>query len=143
MAGPEADTSASATGEPVSHYTRALPRPSAKASKGSAPVLRPEALADTGKCPRGWQDGVAITARVGSERGRRYPASRGELDGQDELSAYGATEQQRDGFLCRLQRDDAVEGRGHLTGVDEACEYREVGGVLPAHERPEALAHER
>lgn len=65
------------------------------------------------------------------------------LDGQDELSAYGATEQQRDGFLCRLQRDDAVEGRCHLTGVDEAREHREVGRVLPADERPEALAHER
>ena len=40
-----------------------------------------------GKCPRGLQDGAATTVRVGSERGRRYPASRGGLDGQDELSA--------------------------------------------------------
>ena len=112
-------------------------------SKGSVPDFRPEALADTGEMSQGFAGRRRDHGARGERTPQAIPGVEGELDGQDELSAYGATEQQRDGFLCRLQREDAVEGRRHLTGVDEAREHREVGGVLPAHKRAEALAHER
>jgi len=71
VAGLEADTSASTTGEPVPGCTRALPRPYTEACKGSVPVFRPEALADTGEMSQRLQNGAATTARVWSERGRR------------------------------------------------------------------------
>ena len=142
-AGLEADTSASTTGEPVPDCTRALPRTFTEACTGSVPDFRPEALADAGEMSQGFAGRRRDHGARGERTPKAIPGVEGELDGQDELSAYGATEQQRDGFLCRLQREDAVEGRRHLTGVDETREHREVGGVLPAYKRAEALAHER
>ena len=69
-------------------------------------------------------------AQAGGDSGtRRGP--RGRLDdGEDELSEHTAVDEQLQGGGGGLERQDAIDGRGDLTGVDQPGEHIEVVRVL-------------
>lgn len=64
-------------------------------------------------------------------------------DGNDELSEQTAVDEQLQGGGDGLERQDAIDGWSHLTGVDEPGEDSEVVRVLLANERSEVLSYER